>query len=184
MLTTPRAHRSRILALTFLVLSLASARVWAASEKIMTLTSAGEPGELLTVSGIVFHADGTTPAPGVALYIYHADARGYYSEATTDASNPRLKATFETDSAGRYAFNTIKPGGYPGSTIPSHIHYQLSAEGYPEQRVELRFVGDPRLSAEAIERSRQAGRFGTIQPLEGDADRGWRCVRDIRLRTE
>ncbi|MGH9508311.1 MAG: hypothetical protein ACRD2Q_02460 [Terriglobales bacterium] len=46
---------------------------------------------------------------------------------------------------------------------------------------ELRFVGDPFLSREEMERSVHWGTFSSIRPLERQADGTLRCVRDIRL---
>jgi hypothetical protein len=46
---------------------------------------------------------------------------------------------------------------------------------------ELRFEGDPFLSREAAERAAPRDTFASIRPLERQADRTLRCVRDIRL---
>lgn len=147
-----------------------------------TLTTPGEPGVPLHVSGTVYGDDGSTPLPGVELYVYHTDDEGYYSPGTDDNSNPRLKATLQTDGDGRYEFRTIKPAPYPGGSVPAHIHYVLSGAGYPEQRRDLHFEGDPHLSERARERSRQAGRFGSIRPVEEGADGVLRVTYDLRLR--
>src|SRR4051794_966996 len=45
------------------------------------IASAAEPGERLEISGIIYQVDGKTPAPNVILYVYHTDAKGYYSPA-------------------------------------------------------------------------------------------------------
>jgi protocatechuate 3,4-dioxygenase beta subunit len=145
------------------------------------LVAADEPGEPLHVAGTVYGADGTTPVPGVVLYVYHTDAEGYYS-ATNDNTNPRLKATLESDAEGRYEYRTIKPAPYPGGGVAAHVHYVVGGAGHPEQRHELHFEGDPYLSPRAIERSREAGRFGSIRPLVRDGDGVWRVTFDLRLR--
>ncbi len=146
-----------------------------------TLVEPGEPGEPLHVTGTVYGPDGTTPAAGVEIYAYHTDAEGLYSE-TNDNTNPRIKATVRTGADGRYELNTIKPAPYPGGGVPAHIHYRISGGGFPDQRADLNFEGDPYLSSRAIARSVERGQFGSIRPLEKDADGVWQVVFDIKLR--
>ncbi len=146
-----------------------------------SLVSPDEPGEPLRVTGTVYGPDGTTPAAGVEIYAFHTDAEGVYSE-TNDNTNPRLKATVRTDAEGRYQLKTIQPAPYPGGGVPAHIHFQLSGGGFPDQRADLNFEGDPYLSARAQERSAERGRFGSIRPLEKGSDGVWRVVFDLQLR--
>ena len=162
--------------LFFYVASGADEPSWSA-----TLTSPTEPGEPLLVTGTVYGPDGTTPAAGVELYAYHTDAEGLYSE-TNDNTHPRLKGTVRTGADGRYELRTIKPAPYPGGGVPAHIHYRISGGGYPDQRADLNFEGDPYLSSRAAARSAERGRFGSIRPLEKDADGAWHVVFDLKLR--
>ncbi len=145
------------------------------------LTSPDEPGEPLLVTGTVYGPDGTTPAAGVELYAYHTDAEGLYSE-TNDNTDPRLEATVRTGADGRYQLRTIKPAPYPGGGVPAHIHYRISGGGFPDQRADLNFAGDPYLSSRAVERSAEHGRFGSISPLEKGAGGVWQVVFDLKLR--
>ncbi len=145
------------------------------------LAATEEPGEPLRVAGTVYAADGETPVPGVVLYVYHTDAEGLYS-ATNDNTGPRLKATLASDAEGRYAYRTIKPAPYPGGGVPAHVHYVVEGAGYPEQRHNLNFEGDPYLSERAVERSRERGKFGSIRPLERDGDGVWQVTLDLRLK--
>lgn len=138
------------------------------------LTSKDEPGEPLIVSGTVYGPDGKTPAPGITVYVYHTDAEGYYRKGTNSSENPRLKGTMITNAEGRYEFRTIKPGAYPGGGNPAHIHYVLSGKGYPEQRDEVMFEGDPYLTP------RQKG-SSHVRPLTRDQEGIWRCVYDVKL---
>ena len=151
------------------------------AKDLPTLSPPNEPGEPLVVTGTVFHADGTTPAEGVDLFVYHADINGYYSGTTIDSSNPRNKANLKTDAEGHFAFRTVRPGGYPNNNVPAHIHFKISHKDYPDQQIDLQFVGDPNHSERAIERSKAAGRFGVIQPLTQDENGTWQGIRDIRL---
>ncbi len=145
------------------------------------LVSPEEPGEPLRVTGTVYGPDGTTPAAGVDLYAYHTDAEGLCSE-TNDNTDPRLEATVRTGAAGRYQLRTIRPAPYPGGGVPAHIHFRISGGGFPDQRADLHFEGDPHLSERARARSAEHGRFGSIRPLEKDADGAWQVVFDLRLR--
>src|SRR5215211_6191346 len=45
------------------------------------IAGSGEAGEPLEMRGVIYRSDGKTPAPGVILYVYHTDAKGYYSPA-------------------------------------------------------------------------------------------------------
>jgi len=105
---------------------------------------AGEPGVPLVVEGRVLRADGS-PASGVDVYVYQTDARGYYTPQGNDNRHPRLKGYLRTDDKGRYRVQTIRPGPYPESGPPAHIHYEVTtASGV--QRFELVFEGDSRMT--------------------------------------
>ena len=44
-----------------------------------TLPDFNEKGPKLVLSGTVYQSNGTTPAPGVVIYIYHTDQTGHYT---------------------------------------------------------------------------------------------------------
>jgi protocatechuate 3,4-dioxygenase beta subunit len=107
------------------------------------LVPRGEPGESLVISGVVFRADGRTPLANASIYVYQTDVRGYYATENPRASdNPRLHGYLRTDAQGRYEFRTVRPGSYPGSRNPGHIHYHVSAPGHRERVFEVVFEGD------------------------------------------
>ena len=151
-----------------------------AGEGPAVLTEPNEPGDPLHVEGTVYAPDGKTPAPGVTVYVYHTDAEGVYSE-TNDNRNPRIKATLITDPRGRYEFRTIRPAPYPGGGVPAHIHYVLKGGGYAEQRRDLYFEGDPALSGGMIDRSKAAGKFGSVRPVARGEDGVLHCTFDLRF---
>ena len=112
------------------------------------VTPAGEPGQPLSVSGVVVGPD-DAPIPGASLYVYQTDREGYYGvKPQSDNRNPRLKLFLRTDARGAYAFETIKPGSYPNSRIPSHIHFEVSAPGRAPYIFEIVFAGDPFVTAD------------------------------------
>jgi protocatechuate 3,4-dioxygenase beta subunit len=146
----------------------------------ITIASKEEPGERLIVSGKVLGPDGKTPLPGVSIYVYHTDSRGYYTPGTNDNQNPRLRGYLRTDAQGGYQFDTIKPASYPNSRVPAHIHYVVTSPGYKERVFEIVFNDDPfvdsRIRAEA---AREESGF-SIRSLERKNGILY-CTQDIRL---
>jgi protocatechuate 3,4-dioxygenase beta subunit len=125
-----------------------------------SLLPAGEPGTPLVVEGRIVGPSG--PVSKAALYVYQTDARGYYSGPVNDDNrNPRLKARFATDDAGRFRFRTIMPGQYPRSGPPAHIHLEVTPAGKAMEQFELVFEGDSRMT-DGIRADAKAGRFYTI----------------------
>jgi len=144
------------------------------------LVEEDEPGESLIVHGVVFGPDGSTPRSGVRIYVYNTDVGGLYNPEGGNRVH-RIHAELVTDSLGRYEFRTIKPGSYPGSRIPAHIHYVLNDDEAGEHRLELRFQDDPYLSDRRKREEEGRGRFGSIQRLERGEDGVLRCAFDIAL---
>ena len=112
------------------------------------VTPTGEPGPALSVSGIVVDAGGK-PVANASLYAYQTDAEGYYGvKPVSDSQNPRLKILLRTDSGGRWSFGTIRPGSYPNSRAPGHIHFEVTAQGFATKVFEIVFEGDPFITAQ------------------------------------
>ena len=108
----------------------------------------GEPGQALTVSGVVVGPDGA-PVAGASLYVYQTDHEGYYGvKPASDNRNPRLKVFLRSDARGAWSFDTVKPGSYPNSKIPAHIHFEISAPGRTAKIFEIVFEGDPFVTTE------------------------------------
>jgi protocatechuate 3,4-dioxygenase beta subunit len=102
-----------------------------------------EPGPPLSVSGVVVDGNGA-PVGGASLYVYQTDAEGYYGvKPASDNRNPRLKLFLRSSRDGAWSFQTIRPGSYPGSRVPGHIHFEVSAPGFPPRIFEIVFEGDP-----------------------------------------
>lgn len=147
---------------------------------VARLTEQGEPGDRLVVSGRVYHPDGR-PAASVSLYVYQTDKDGIYSRPVNDSRTPRLKAFLRTDSEGRYEFHTIKPGSYPDTRNPAHIHYHVNAAGYREKIFEIVFEDDPLVDQRIRASAAREGSPFSIRPLSRDAQGGWRGTQDIKL---
>lgn len=145
------------------------------------LTKEGEPGEPLHVTGRVFAPDGATAAPGVILYAYQTDSKGYYNRPLR--RGPRIRGWMKTDADGRYEFVTIRPAPYPNEEIAAHIHFQIWGAGYaPQWLVDLLFADDPLVSAEEQRRSDALGRFAFVRPVRKDGSGVWQATLDLRAK--
>jgi protocatechuate 3,4-dioxygenase beta subunit len=122
----------------------------ARSEKIK-LTSDHEPGIKITVKGIVLDKAGNVAA-GKLVYVYQTSTEGWYSDTAPhilqnegDRRHARLFGYFKTGADGKFEFSTIKPHGYPNSSLPAHIHIEIALNDNHTFISELLFDDDPRL---------------------------------------
>jgi protocatechuate 3,4-dioxygenase beta subunit len=146
-----------------------------------TLVQPDEPGERLVLSGSVYGPDGRTPWPGVTVYVYQTDVRGLYNPTGAAGVPHRIRGWANTDHNGRYEFHTIKPGLYPNRGTPAHIHMTVSRHDLPEWWLpEVRFAGEPLVTAAESQASAADGRFGSVRPLLARG-RVLHCTRDLRL---
>lgn len=130
------------------------------------IAPAGEPGTPLVIHGRVFQEDGRTPAPDMIVFAYHTDAAGHYDVPSSAPHSWRLRGWAKTDAEGRFEFATIRPAPYPNRRTAAHVHLTVEGRGVPQQFTDLKFAGDPLLTdAERLE-SAQAGRFGSVRPIE------------------
>jgi protocatechuate 3,4-dioxygenase beta subunit len=112
------------------------------------LAPTGEPGTRLQINGVVVGPDGAA-VPGASIYAYQTDAEGYYGVMpVSDNQNPRLKLFLRSGAKGEWSFETIRPGSYPGSKVPGHVHFEVRARGFAPKIFEIVFEGDPFITAE------------------------------------
>ncbi|MBL8520947.1 MAG: hypothetical protein JNK75_09770 [Betaproteobacteria bacterium] len=148
------------------------------------IAPAGSAGEPLSVRGTVRDAQGR-PAAGIVVYAYQTDAAGLYPRDDRLSGAARRHGAYRgfatTDAAGTYRFDTIRPGGYPGTSIPQHIHLHVVEPGRCTYYIDdIVFDDDPRLTG----RERQSmvtgrGGPGLVQPVKDGAT--WKATRDITL---
>jgi protocatechuate 3,4-dioxygenase beta subunit len=144
-----------------------------------------EPGQPMIVMGKVVNAGGK-PASGVVVYAYQTNNAGIYptSEETRGTASHRhglLRAWALTDAEGRYAFDTIRPAGYPNTDLPAHIHMHIIERGCSTYYIDdIMFKDDPRLTSEQI-RKLTLGRGGDGINSPRLQDGVWYVTRDIVL---
>ena len=110
------------------------------------LANANEPGTRMIISGRVFNLDCTRVIQNATIDVWHADDAGAY-----DNTGFKLRGKTNSNSQGFYMFETIKPGKYlNGATFrPSHIHFKISAAGFPTLTTQLYFQGDTSIPSDA-----------------------------------
>jgi predicted AlkP superfamily pyrophosphatase or phosphodiesterase len=114
-------------------------------EATARIAAEDEPGVPLSVTGTVIDRDTEKPIAGARIHVYQTDAEGLYNRGKGDPEH-RLAADVTTDGAGRFRLLTIRPGTYPGSHNPGHIHFTVAASGYPDFTGEILFEDDPFLT--------------------------------------
>lgn len=131
---------------------------------IDTLPDFDDIGVQIKVTGTVYQNDGSAPADGVILYVYHTDQKGIYAVKGNETGWGRrhgyIRGWVKTDKNGKYAFYTLKPGIYPNRSSPAHIHLTiLEPNGKYYWLESYHFEGDPLLTEK--EKSPQAPRGGS-----------------------
>ena len=151
----------------------------------VVVTPANEPGESLMISGVVYAADGRTPLANASIYVYQTDARGYYAPDDARASdNPRLRAYMRTDKNGRYEFRTIRPGSYPGSRNPGHVHYHVNAPNHRERVFEIVFEGDPFIPEQWKQEAQRPGSGVAIVALKSEGANRFTGTQNVTLQAQ
>lgn len=129
-----------------------------------------------------------TAVAGVIVYAYQTDRGGIYRpdatlEGTAASQHSLLRGRVRTNKNGEYAFDTIRPGGYPNRTDPDHIHlYVIEPDRCTYYIGNVEFTDDPGMAPKY--RDRQdilRGGSGVTTPSR-DSKGVWQVTRDIRLR--
>lgn len=161
--------------------------LWAQPQEALSWTvdvvPEGEPGEPLVVTGTIYAPDGS-PLAGVPVHVVQTDAEGYYARGPNGDDlgwrQARLSGWLRTSKEGTYQVRTIRPGGYPSSRTPTHIHFRISTEGRGEQELTLFFEDDPRLTP-TVRQEIARSEHTFFQQVERDTTGVWRCTNDMAL---
>ncbi len=173
--------------MTHLLLSLALAGLALsapAADGVPTLSLAEkeEPGELMVLEGQVADATGA-PLSAVEVEIAQTGADGHYRRGPggmeLGSGMARLKGKVKTDAAGRFRLETIRPGAYPGKTVPAHIHFHVGDPSFDREELTVYFQGDPHLPAGSTDRAFDDPRT-YVRPTERDDGGVWRVSVELR----
>lgn len=146
-----------------------------------------EPGERLKLKGVVRDTHGQ-PVSGAVLHVFQTNAAGAYTPTRPmDEPQARLSAWIVTGPDGRYAIDTIRPGGYPKAVrlsgedrkIPAHIHYEAQGGDAGRSGFQLVFADDPRLDAHWRRWAEEGGH--PIVTVERVATGVWSGTCDVTL---
>lgn len=142
-------------------------------------------GQRLVVTGTVYKQDKTTPAVNIILYYWQTDHNGVYPEKA--GLNPKarrhgyLRGWVKTDEKGKYTIYTIRPGSYPNSQNPQHIHMLVKEPRHKNEYYidDIVFEDDPLLTEQIRNRLEQRGGNGVVSPVTRDGVQ--QVTRDIIL---
>lgn len=99
-----------------------------------------EPGTPLVVHGRVLN--GAKPVPNVVVFAYQTDRTGVYNRRGSPGW--RLQGWARSDAQGRFEFHTVRPGSYPNSSNPAHIHITIEGPSLPRRWAsDIEFADDP-----------------------------------------
>jgi protocatechuate 3,4-dioxygenase beta subunit len=99
------------------------------------LREAGMAGTPIVLTGFVL-SPSCRPIPRALVDLWHADDQGHY-----DNDGYRLRGHQFSNDSGRWRFDTIVPGLYPGRT--RHFHVKFQAPGGPVLTTQLYFPDEP-----------------------------------------
>ena len=141
----------------------------------------GEAGTPMVLHGRVVKPDGT-PAGGTVVFAYHTDRTGLYDRPEAGGHSWRLRGWAKADEAGRFTFETIRPGPYPDRRAPAHVHFTIfTASGERYHAGEAKFEDDELVPARERDASRRAGDFGEVRPVRRE---GGKQHVDVTLRID
>lgn len=126
----------------------------------------GGEGVPLSVTGSVAGPEGE-PVAGAEVEVWHANAEGRYENQDPDNQpEHNLRGRFTTDAEGRFHFRSIRPAGYSlpddgpvgqlarriGLSLdrPAHIHFAVTAAGYPRLVTSIFDGSDPAIGRDAL----------------------------------
>jgi protocatechuate 3,4-dioxygenase beta subunit len=135
---------------------------------VATLPDFDRPGPRLELTGTIYEADGTTPAAGVILYVYHTNQEGVYETHGDETGWARrhgiIRGWIRTDEGGRYTFRTLRPGTYPSRSQAAHVHGTiLEPDGRYYWIEAWRFRDDPLLDEEDWDPDTAHGGSGIVE---------------------
>lgn len=141
--------------------------------EVDTLPGFTDKGPKIEISGVIYKADGKTPAADVVLYVYHTDQRGIYATKGNEKGWGKrhgfIRGWIKTNTNGEYKIYTLVPASYPNSNNPKHIHPTIKEPGISEYWIdEFVFDDDPLLPDNERNRTKPVGGKGVLKPVMTD----------------
>ena len=142
-------------------------------------------GEILHLSGRVLGLDGR-PSPEALIEIWQCDVNGRYRHSGDWSVRRRRDRDFQgygwmrTDTAGAYAFRTIRPAPYPGRT--PHIHARISPGTGAALTTQI-YMSDERANLDdgIFLSLSETDRMAAMATPERRSDSDWRATFDFIL---
>ena len=116
------------------------------------------------------------PVAGAEVDVWQASPAGFYENQDPDQADMNLRGKFTTDAAGRFAFRSVTPAGYPVPTDgpvgdmlslqnrhphrPAHLHVLIHKPGFKTLVTQVFVDGDEHLDTDVV--------FGVTRSLVGD----------------
>ena len=130
-----------------------------------------QTGQKLMLTGNIYLPDGKSPAKDVIIYYYHTNTEGRYlhkpgqkrSMAPNELGQTHgyIRGWVKTDSLGRYAIYTVRPGTYPTRDFPAHLHATITEPGNKKEYYIDDFVFDDDKLLTSAYRKKMENRGGT-----------------------
>ena len=133
------------------------------------------PGEPIVVRGHVIDAAGQ-PIAGAEVDVWHSSTAGLYENQDPSQADWNLRGRLTTDAEGGFAFESVKPSGYPVPTDgpagallraqgrhnmrPAHLHFLIYKTGFKTMASQIYVADDPYLETDS--------QFGVTRALIGD----------------
>ena len=112
------------------------------SPKRSNLIDQGMKGERVVVTGTIRNRQGQ-PVPNAQIEVWHADADGHY-----DNDGFKCRGHLFANAEGKYKFEAVYPGLYPGRT--RHYHIRVQAPNTPILTTQLFFPEEPQNARDGI----------------------------------
>jgi hydroxyquinol 1,2-dioxygenase len=125
----------------------------------------GAPGTPLVLTGTVRSLEGK-PIANALVDVWQPDGEGIYEAQKPGQQGAYLRGVYRTDKDGRYVIRTVSPIGYTipldgpvGNLVtqmgispyrPTHVHFDVSADGYSSVITHIFRNGDPHLDDDVV----------------------------------